>query len=372
MSGLAESRPRRVLLDVLAVLLPAVAVLLAQNGSTWALVTGLIASAGLVLRHWSPRVALVLCLPGLAGGLGWAAAFVALFRLGRARAHTWWLVGWVSLAAASALAPVLIWQSLPPSDVALTVTVVLIAAGSPTVIGTLIATRAQLTTSMRRLQAATDAELSAKADTARAEERARIAREIHDAVGHHVTLIAVEAAALAATSAEPDVRESAIRVRGLAKEALGEMRSTLGLAAEERDSTSARAIPELVARAQRSGVRVTLSDECSQAVQLSSGVSRAVYRVVQEALTNVSKHAPGAEVLVELTGDDDLLRVVVRNGAPMLSARAVSVGNAPDVGRGGSGLAGLSERVRMLGGTLDAAPSDEGFELRAELPLTRS
>ncbi|WP_243794137.1 sensor histidine kinase [Saccharopolyspora gloriosae] len=371
MSGLAGLRPRRLLLDALAVLVPVVVVLLAQNGSTWALVTGLIASAGLLLRHWSPRLALVLCLPGLAGGLGWAAAFVALFRLGQARSQSWWLVGWVSLAAITALLPVLIWQSLPLNDLALTLTFVLIAAGSPAVIGTLIATRAQLTTSMRRLQDATEAELSAKVETARAEERARIAREIHDAVGHHVTLIAVEAAAMAANSAEPDVRDSAIRVRGLAKEALGEMRSTLGLASEERDSAGARAIPELVARAQRSGVRVVLSDECSEAVQLSSGVSRAVYRVVQEALTNVSKHAPGAEVMVELTGSDDRLQVVVRNGAPTLDLRAVPVGDAADVGRGGSGLAGLSERVRMLGGTLEAAPAAEGFELRAELPLSQ-
>ncbi|MFR9731722.1 sensor histidine kinase [Saccharopolyspora sp. MS10] len=363
---------RRVLLDLFAVLVPAGMVLLAQNGSPWPLATGLLACAGLVVRRWSPKSALLLCLPGLAGGLGWAAAFVALFRLGRASAHTWWLVAWVSLAASSALAPVLIWQSLPAKDVALTVAVSFIAAGSPAVIGTLIETRAELTESVARLREATEAELSAKQETARAEERARIAREIHDAVGHHVTLIAVEAAALGAGSAEPEVRESASRVRVLAKEALAEMRSALGLVSEEQGSAGVRAIPELVARARESGMRVRLRDERPEAVRPAPGVARAAYRVVQEALTNASKHASGAEVLVELSVEAERLRVVVRNGAPVVSDRAAGIDGAWDAGRGGSGLPGLAERVRMLGGGLRSGPCGEGFELSAELPLSPS
>ncbi|MCA1193433.1 sensor histidine kinase [Saccharopolyspora sp. 6V] len=379
MSGPAGFGRERLLLDVLAVLVPVVVVLLSETDQAWALPAALVACAGLVLRHRCPLLSLLLCLPGLVGGLAWAPTCVALFRLGRAWSNTWWLLCWALLAASSAFLPVAVqqWRLLSAASLTMAAVTALVCAGVPTAMGTLLATRAQLTASLDRLRAATESELLAKEGAARAEERSRIAREIHDAVGHHVTLIAVEAAALHASSEQAEVRASATRVRELAKEALGEMRSTLGLAADQRDSTSARAIPELVARARRSGIRVTLSDECSQAVQLSPGASRAVYRVVQEALTNVSKHAPGAAVVVELTGDDELLRVVVRNGAPVLGARAGvlgaragAVGDAPDVGCGGSGLAGLSERVRMLGGTLDAVPSDEGFELRAEIPLS--
>ncbi|MEU6131162.1 histidine kinase [Saccharopolyspora sp. NPDC047091] len=366
MSGPAGFGRKRLLWDVLAVLLPVAVVLLSESGKPWALPAALVACAGLVLRHRFPLVSLLLCLPGLAGGLAWAPTCVALFRLGRARSNTWWLLCWALLAASSAFVPVAVeqWRWLSASSLTMAAVAVLVCAGVPTVMGTLLATRAQLTASLDRLRAAIESELLAKEGAARAEERSRIAREIHDAVGHHVTLIAVEAAALGASSEQAEVRASATRVRALAKEALGEMRSTLGLAADERDIPGTSAVPDLVARARESGIRVRFSDGC--AAMPAAGVGRAVYRVVQEALTNASKHAPGAEVVVDLSGDEERLRVEVRNGPPR---EQPVVDGAPDVGCGGAGLAGLAERVRMLGGSLEAAPVDGGFLLRAELPL---
>lgn len=356
---------RRLVLEVLAVGIPAVAVLFAQTPFAPRTAAALAACAVLLLRHRWPQTVLVLCFPALVGGLGWAPTIVALFRLGRARPHVRWLAGWVLLTSVVAILPVVINESLDIGSLVLTVSFVLFAAGSPTALGALVTTRQQLTASLSRLREVTEAESFAKAEIARAEERTRITREIHDAVGHHVTLIAVEAAALAATSDEPETKESAGRLRGLAKEALVEMRTTLGLAAaEDSKPTSVHTIPDLVTGAREAGIDIRLSNELDERSDLAPGVGRAAYRVVQEALTNVSKHAPGSEVTVRLDNRDGDVRIVVVNGP--------STGQVVDIGRGGSGLAGLSERVRMAGGRLQANPLDTGgFELVAVLPRSR-
>lgn len=362
----ALARARPVVLDVLAVLVPGAAVLLAETDSWFSLLSALIASAALVLRRWWPRLAVLLCLPAMAGGLGWPPTVVALFRLGRARSGSPWLAGWVLLVTVVAVVPVLLRESLALPNLLLTLAFVLLAASGPIIIGTLIATRQQLTASLLRLREATEAESYAKAETARAEERAHIAREIHDAVGHHVTLIGVEAAALATVSEDAEVRDSANRLRGMAKEALGEMRTTLGLASGHRAAVSVQAIPDLVEQARATGIRAELSDEMESGLPLPSGVDRALYRVVQEALTNVSKHAPGSRVAVRLSRVDGMVRAEVRNDAPESPPQT---GNVADMGSG-AGLEGLSERVRMLGGRVEAAPTAEGgFTLLAALPL---
>ncbi|MGP4021316.1 sensor histidine kinase [Saccharopolyspora sp. 5N708] len=357
------ARWRRLGVEVLAVGIPAVAVLFAHDHFGYALVSGLVAAAVLPLRRWWPRIAVLLGLPAMVGGLGWAPMIVALFALGRAQPRIRPLVGWVLLVSAVAVAPVLITQSLGGAAIALTVAFVLLAAGAPVALGALVASRRQLADSLRLLEEATEAELHAKAETARAEERARIAREIHDAVGHHVTLIAVEAAALAATTAEPDAQDTAGRLRGLAKQALDEMRATLGLGTVGQQ-TGLDAIPDLVVRARAAGVDVQLASELDDGHDVPPAVERAAYRVVQEALTNASKHAPGAGIRVRLACREGSLRIAVTNSAPR--------GQVVEVGSGGSGLAGLSERVQMAGGRLNAGPSEDGgFELVAVLPQQR-
>ncbi|PKW15695.1 signal transduction histidine kinase [Saccharopolyspora spinosa] len=361
---MSSVRWSRLGVEALVVGIPAAAVLAAPDPFGYATVSGLVASALLPLRRW-PRIAVLLCMPALAGGLGWAPTVVALYALGRAQPRIQMLVGWVLLTAAVAVAPVMIMQSLGVGSIILTVAFVLLAAGAPTALGALVALREQLADSLRKLEAATEAELQAKAETARAEERARIAREIHDAVGHHVTLIAVESAALAATTEDPGAKETAGRLRGLAKQALDEMRATLGLGAP-RQRAGLSTIPELVVRARAAGVDVELSSEIRDPHGVSPAVERAAYRVVQEALTNASKHAPGADIKVRLVFREGSLHVAVTNGAPDRRGPAIEVGS------GGSGLAGLSERVQMAGGRLAAGPSEDGgFELVAVLPQQR-
>lgn len=346
-------------LEVLAVGLPVAAVIATPDPMGYKVLSGLAAGLLLPLRHRWPRLTVLLCMPAMAGGLGWAAILVAMFRLGRVRPKPLELAGWVLLTCVVAVAPVLITQSLTLGSILLTLAFVVLSAGAPAVLGLLVALREQLAESLRRLADAGEVVVQAKAEMAKSEERARIAREIHDAVGHHVTLIAVESAALGASSGEPAVREAATRVRGLAKQALDEMRTTLGLSSATAEA-EARTITDLVGQARASGVHVELTGELEHH-EVPGAVERAAYRVVQEALTNASKHAPGAGVRVDLSNRADALRIVVTNDAP---------GDEPITElTGGAGLEGLSERIRMAGGELDAGPSEDGgFRLVALLP----
>ena len=351
-------RWHRAVLEVLAVGLPIAAVIAAPDPFGYAVISGFCAALVLPLRHWWPRLCVLLCLPAMAGGLGWAAMLVAMFRLGRERTNLRELAGWVLLTSAAAIAPVAITESLLIGQWALTLGFVLLGAGAPAALGVLVALRARLAENMERLAAATEVALQAKAETARAEERARIAREIHDAVGHHVTLIAVESAALKTASRDEQVREAAERVRSLSRQALDEMRTTLGLGSAQAESGS---IEELVERARASGVAVELTGG-SVPDEVPGAIERAAYRVVQEALTNAAKHAPGAGIRVRLSSQADALRIVVSNDAPDQK-------RTEPVDSGGAGLTGLTERVRTVGGELAAGPSEDGgFELVASLP----
>lgn len=358
---LLAPRSRRTGRELLAVGIPLLMLVFAQDGWGFPLVSALVATASLPLRRRWPRAVLLLCLPALAGGLGWVASWVALYRVGRTRPRLLPLSGWALPVLIAALAPVLVQESLAARDVVLTVAVVLVATGTPLLVGALMALRAELTGSLRRLRGALEAEATARDESARAEERAFIAREIHDAVGHHVTLLSFEAAALGVSTADPQAAEAADRMRGLSQQALAEMRTTLGLAGGQAQQIGLDAVPALVRRARDAGLDVRLEDRVDGA-EPSPPVQRAAYRVVQEALTNAAKHAPSAFVRVRLQIRAEQLEVSVSNG---------SVTHLPEqVGGAGSGLAGLCERVETAGGELTSSSStDGGFELVATLPV---
>jgi signal transduction histidine kinase len=346
--------------EVLVVALVVATVLLVPDAAfSWSVPAALVAAAGLPLRLRWPWVAALLCLPAVAGGLGWWAALFALFRVGRT-SQIVVMVPWVVATVVSAVVPVLLTQALPVGSVLLTVMFACGVAAAPVGLGALVTTRQRLMESLDAARRARSAELDAREDSARAAERARIAREIHDAVGHHATLIAVEAAALAATSDDEQTRETATRLRGLAKESLAEMRHALGLLNSPREPAQGYGdLPELVERARGAGLSVRLDDRGG--AELPPAVGRAVFRVVQEALTNVTKHAPGAAVVVRLDRRGSGLRVSVVNGPASAGALGADVG--------GMGLHGLRERVRMLGGTLRTSRhADGGFAVEADLP----
>jgi signal transduction histidine kinase len=232
---------------------------------------------------------------------------------------------------------------------------------SPSALGMLISTRQRLAASLAALRLAREAELDGRAERAKSTERARIGREIHDAVGHHATLIAVEAAALEATTSEPETKVAAARMRGLAKASLAEMRSALGLVGSRSEAVSGLPdVTELVAKARQAGMTVEMTMPTAQPDVLPA-VSRAAFRIVQESLTNAAKHAPGAQVRVVVAVGDAL--VVEVTSGPTAAVRQPT-------DSGGQGLTGMAERATTVGGSLDVDRQPGGmFTVRARLPL---
>ncbi|MBB5778153.1 sensor histidine kinase [Nonomuraea jabiensis] len=204
----------------------------------------------------------------------------------------------------------------------------------------------------RLLQGRTQARLAAEAQ-ARLRERARIARQMHDSLGHDLALIAVRAAGLEMAPGldEPQVR-AAGELRLAAADATDRLRQIIGLLREDSDAAPLSPVnedvTELVRRARDSGMPITLDVAPGPVPDLA-------HAVVQEGLTNAAKHAPGAPVGVRVSPE----RVTVRSGRPRARPLALP---------GGLGLAGLRERVRLAGGTLTAGPVGDGFELDVSIP----
>jgi signal transduction histidine kinase len=207
----------------------------------------------------------------------------------------------------------------------------------------------------------------AQRDQAVLEERARIARELHDLVAHHVSMISVQAeTARLTTSGLPEEGKQRFEaISRTARDSLVELRRLLGVLREdaggEAERTPQPGLDELdalldAARAAGSNVRLTMS---GAAVPVPPGVDLTAFRIVQEALTNARRHAPGADVDVELRYERDTLHLEVRDQGP---------GHAVETD--GHGLVGMRERAAMLGGTLDAGPAEGGgFAVRADLPI---
>lgn len=360
-------RLRPVLVELAVVLVPAAAVALGFAPFSWSLVAALVACAALPLRRlWAP-LGLLACLWGLAGGLGWPPALVALFTLGRRSGSVRAVAPWLVLPIAASVVPVLVTSPQAWPNVVLMFAIVTLYVVAPTALGLLVCTRERLTESLRQLERAREHAVAASQDAARAQERARIGREIHDAVGHHATLIAVSAAALEASAPDEATRSAAQQLRLLAKRALAEMRTTLGLVDGAGPVAGLTEITALIEGSRAAGVEVDLA-ESGDRVEVAPSTGRAVYRVVQEALTNAARHAPDTRVSVGLTWRPRELEVAVRNTAPSLPRprRAEALGS-------GTGLPGLTERVTALGGELVAGPDpDGGFAVIAKFGLCYS
>jgi signal transduction histidine kinase len=205
-----------------------------------------------------------------------------------------------------------------------------------------------------------------------AEERVRIARDLHDVVAHHVSVIAVQAeAAQEVVATDPDRAEKAMaNVADTARAALGELRRLLGALRADSDlapQPDLAALDGLVASVRQTGLAVTLRVD-GAALDVGGLVGVAAYRVVQEALTNVLKHAEArhAEVTVAVEGDVVVVTVSDDGRGETFEARG-----GRDDEAAGLGLHGMRERVRILGGDLStgATTAGAGFTVRARLPL---
>jgi signal transduction histidine kinase len=199
----------------------------------------------------------------------------------------------------------------------------------------------------------------------RLDERARIAGEMHDVVTHRVSLMVLQAGALRAKAPSEEVAAAAEDLRMVGRQALIELRDLVGVLRSEQQVGAAAAIApavldvtDLIDASRTAGISVAILIE-GQARELSPLVGRTAYRAVQEALTNVHKHAPDAEVRVSIRYEPAALAITITNGPAERPPDAVLVS-------GGTGLAGLRERVLMAGGTLRTGPTpDGGFELEA-------
>jgi signal transduction histidine kinase len=209
------------------------------------------------------------------------------------------------------------------------------------------------------------------------EERQRIARELHDVVAHHMSVIAIQAEAAPYRTADPppELVQSFADIRASALSGLGELRRVLGVLRSETASTapapSLDELDSLLESARNGGV--TVSCETSGTPRpLTEGVNLSAYRIVQEALSNAVRHAPGSTVRVGLHYGAAALVIEVRNSDGAAAARAAGA-VADVVSRGsGHGIIGMRERATMLGGHLSAGlTKDDEFLVTAALPLDR-
>ncbi|MGW4502307.1 sensor histidine kinase [Micromonospora sp. NPDC004336] len=206
------------------------------------------------------------------------------------------------------------------------------------------------------------------AERIRLRERARIAQEMHDSLGHDLSLIALRAAALeVAADLGPRHRAAAGELRASVATATERLHEIIGLLREEGGASSTRpaeeTVAELVDGAREAGMAVRLAAPPDTA-ELPARVRLAAHRVVREALTNAARYAPGAAVDVRLARGGDQIEVSVVNARP-------PAGPLPGPPSHGSGLLALAERVRVAGGSLVSGPQpDGGFAVRAALPVT--
>jgi signal transduction histidine kinase len=344
----------------------------AVDERTWELVAGLVVVAGSVAT--ARRLPVVSLGVALVGTLAvpfpygdrvpvWtvfvlvAMSYLAALRMERARPAL--VIG----AAVSVLGIPLSLLVAPDGlgDWAAMMAILVFAGLSPWLLGRYIRVRGELARTGWRRAEEMESRQRLVADQARLRERARIASDMHDSLGHELSLIAVRAAALEVAGGLDDAQRGAAgQLRTSAAAATERLREIIGVLREDAAPVEPVQgdLGELIARARASGLLIESTVDSAKAPPM---VARAAHRVVQEALTNVAKHAPGAAVTVRVASSGELTEVSVVNAAP-------PAGPLPGAASGHLGLIGLRERVRLVGGTLRAGPREGGFAVTATLP----
>ncbi len=304
----------------------------------------------------SPAGALI---PAHAGNLwapyGTVLAAYGPFYYGKDRRAAFGAVGMMTLIAAR------VWD---PSAAVITIAVLRTAVGP--LLALYISARGEMLRALRDRADRAERERDLLAEQARAEERARLAGEMHDVVTHQVSLMVLQAGALGITGTDEATRRAAEELRATGVQALTELRDLVGIlrtAPEDDRVPAATALADLIAESTAVGTPAELAEQGDQALA-SPVVSRTVHRIVREALTNVRKHAPGAHVAVQVSYDESQVRVSVRNtqAAARPDGRLAATGS-------GLGLASLRQRIEVVHGTLRAGGTpDGGFCLEATMP----
>lgn len=307
-------------------------------------------------RRWPVGLALAMIPLSAYADLATGAQLVALFTVAVHRpVKIAAVVGATNVAARSVLVAL-----AAPTDPPVTTLVAFAAVTSFAAIGWGLVVR-----SRRQLLVRAAAEARLRAEQAQHESREQIAREMHDVLGHRLSLLSVHAGALEYHPGAPaeEVARAAAVIRESAHQALQELREVIGVLrapVDELPQPTLADVPELVAESRRAGMRVDLRDEVPGAVP--GGVGRTAYRIVQEGLTNARKHAPGADVSVVVTG-------AAGTGLTVEMCNPAADGAATGRSGPGQGLIGLAERTDLAGGRLEHGRTASGdFRLSAWLP----
>jgi len=317
--------------------------------------------------------------PGVPPYAGWLALYAA-GAYGRQAARAWYAAAAGAGALVAVFAACTLLYPKTAGELVLLIAVTAIAALTGTVVRS---RRAQLAALRDRAEALERERVSAEARAA-AEERLRIARDVHDLVGHGLSAIAVQSstARLALDAGRIETARTALAaVESGSRAALGEMRQLLGVLRAGEAGVYGRApglgdLPGLADSMTRQGVMVTL--RAGELGAVPGAVSLAGYRVVQEALTNAVKHGGGSRVTVEVGASGGAVLVTVEDyaapAAPRTEAgdppRPGEAGQPPGGRAGGAGLVGMRERVAGFGGELSAGPAGDhpGWRVRARIP----
>lgn len=340
------------------------AVLSLDSATTLETAVSVIAVAGIVLRRWWPLLTVLFALPGLYLAEAGVAAVVGLYFLAASATRRWLIPVACSLVFIGYLTA-LVGSSAPGERVIAVIYGLLFATG-PVALGLLTAARRVLRTQLAELRLRRAEDQRRAAQEALDAERAMLAREMHDVVSHQVALIAVQAGALQVTSQEEPAQQVARTIRELSVTTLNELRAMVGvLRRSGRDDQLPGLDPtleDLHALIEQGGAPAEVDLDLPSRVPLAA--RRAVYRALQEGLTNARKHAPDSPLVIRLrpTGSD--LELLVRN---RLRERTDDGATLPG---GHFGLLGLAERAELLGGSFTAiSPDREHFELRLTLPI---
>ncbi|MGP3989115.1 sensor histidine kinase [Streptomyces sp. 3N207] len=338
-----------------------------------AVVLGLLTGAAAWQRRRRPELFLLCALVSFVVLASWVVVMVAQYTLAE-RTTSWRKVAPATLLALVVVA-MPVWRLGGPDAAApISLGICLL----PTLLGLYVGAHRALLAELRERAERAEREQRQRVLQARSDERAQIARDMHDVVTHRVSLIVLHSTALEAARGETALTLGR-QIGTIGREALSELRSLVEVLRADTDVPLApqpglAELEDLVAESRRTGMPVTLTmtdgvgdgdgdGDGEAAPELPALVQHAVYRVVQEALTNVRKHAGDAETHIEVRNTPQLLRLSVTN-------RRGTAGSAPGLPSGGHGLLGIAERIRLLGGELTARPTgDGGFEILAEVPL---
>jgi signal transduction histidine kinase len=335
------------------------------NNDQLGLICSLAAASALMLRRRLPLLTLGLTVPAALVSDAILATLIALYTLAaltRSRALL------VTAVTAVTFCFAVTWPltDLPDqsgTDTAISLAYALAMAAAPAFLGQLVQARRDLSLRLAEISEVREHERLLTAQTVLATERAQLAREMHDVVSHQVSLIAVRAGALQVSTGDPTVREAATTIRRLTVQTLDELRHMVGVLRASgslpTELTPQPTLAQLRDLVTGSGIEAQLDADIPDG--LSSAVQRAIYRTVQEALTNVRKHAPGATATVEVRQVGDIVRTTITNTAPVRPALALPSAH--------HGLIGLRQRAELLNGTVECGRTpDGGYQLRLDLP----